>query len=206
MNNLNTPILFLVFNRLDATKQVFEVIRKVVPSKLYIGCDGPRDNREGEDKKVKAVREYVLDSIDWDCEIKTLFREKNLGCGKAVSSAISWFFENEEMGIILEDDCLPSLSFFPYCEELLIKYKEDARIYHISGHNPLTYTKTKYSYYFVRIQHCWGWASWRRAWEKYNFDITDLDDFIEQKKINKIFTRSVDRNYWIDPFKKMEKH
>ena len=198
MDGFNTPILFLIFNRFDTTKQVFEMIRKIAPLKLYIAADGPRDNREGEEEKIKTIREYVLNSIDWDCEVKTLFREKNLGCRKAVSMAITWFFENEEMGIILEDDCLPTLSFFSYCEELLNKYKDDTRIYHIAGYNPLTYTKIKYSYYFARIQHCWGWASWRRAWEKYSFDI---NDFIEQKKINKIFTRKADRNYWINNFK-----
>jgi hypothetical protein len=206
MNNFNTPILFLIFNRLDKTKQVFERIREASPSKLYIASDGSRDNREGEDEKVNAVREYVLKSIDWDCEVKTLFREKNLGCGKAVSQSITWFFQNEEMGIILEDDCVPSISFFSYCRELLEKYKDDTRIYHITGFNPLTYTKTPYSYYFARIQHCWGWATWRRAWNHYNFDIIGLNDFISKNKINVIFNRSVDRHYWLDIFKRMENH
>jgi hypothetical protein len=111
-NNFNIPILFMVFNRLDTTYKVFEQLRKIAPQKLYIASDGPRNNRENEKERVEAVREYVLKSIDWDCEVKTLFREENLGCGKAVSGAITWFFENEEMGIILEDDCLPSISFF----------------------------------------------------------------------------------------------
>jgi len=206
INNFNIPILFMIFNRLDTTKQVFEMIRKVTPQKLYIASDGHRINRVGEKEKVETVREYVLKSIDWDCEIKTLFREENLGCGKAVSGAISWFFENEEMGIILEDDCLPSMSFFPYCKELLEYYKNDTRIYHIAGYNPLIYTKTPYSYYFARIQHCWGWASWRRAWKHYSFDINNLNDFIDKKTINKKFTRDIDRDYWIKIFKKMENH
>jgi len=205
-NNFNIPILFMVFNRLDTTKQVFEMIRKTAPQKLYIASDGHRINRENEKEKVEAVREFVLKSIDWNCEVKTLFREQNLGCGKAVSGAITWFFENEEMGIILEDDCLPSLSFFSYCKELLEYYKNDTRVYHIAGNNPLTYTKTPYSYYFARIQHCWGWASWRRAWSHYSFDIKNLNDFTEKKTINKIFTRDIDRNYWIKIFKKMENH
>ncbi|MCL2295428.1 MAG: nucleotide-diphospho-sugar transferase [Spirochaetes bacterium] len=204
--NFDIPILFLVFNRLDTTKQVFEEIRKAAPKKLYVASDGPRDNREGEKKKVEAVRDYVLNSIDWNCELITLFLEKNLGCGKAVSNAITWFFENEEMGIILEDDCLPSQSFFPYCKELLGKYKNDTQIYHITGYNPLTSTKTPYSYYFARNQHCWGWATWKRAWKHYNFDITDLEVFIQTKKINKIFNRNADRDYWLNIFKKMEKH
>ena len=109
---LETAVLFLVFNRLDTTKQVFEAIRKAKPPRLYIAADGPRESKEGEAEKVKAVREYVMSNINWDCEVKTLFRDKNLGCKYAVSGAIDWFFENEEMGIILEDDCLPSQSFF----------------------------------------------------------------------------------------------
>lgn len=112
MNNFNTPVLFLIFNRLDTTKQVFSVIQKVKPKKLYIASDGPRNSRGGEKEIVNSVREYVLDNINWDCEIKTLFRDENLGCKNAVSSAITWFFQNEEQGIILEDDCLPDLSFF----------------------------------------------------------------------------------------------
>ena len=205
-NRFNIPILFLIFNRMNTTRQVFEKVRKVAPSKLYIASDGPRDVREGENEKVNAVRDYVLKSIGWDCEVKTLFREKNLGCGKAVSQAISWFFENEKMGIILEDDCLPSESFFPYCKELLEKYKDDENVYNIAGSNPLICTEIPYSYYFSRIPHIWGWATWKRAWEKYSFNIIDLNDFISKKKINAIFNRKVDKNYWLDLFKKMEKH
>jgi len=205
-SGFNIPVLFLTFNRLDTTKQVFEVIRKASPRKLYLASDGHRETRDDEKEKVQAVREYILKSIDWNCEVKTLFREVNLGCGKAVSSAINWFFENEEMGIILEDDCLPSLSFFPYCKELLEKYKDNESVYHITGYNPLTETKTEFSYYFARVQHCWGWASWRRAWEKYSFYITDLDQFVKERKINKIFTRTIDKDYWIDIFRKMEQN
>jgi hypothetical protein len=98
---LKTPVLFLIFNRIETTKKVFEEIRKAKPPRLYIASDGPREHKVGESEKVKAVRDYVLNNIDWNCEVKTLFREKNLGCGRAVSGAITWFFENEEMGIIL---------------------------------------------------------------------------------------------------------
>jgi hypothetical protein len=204
--NFDIPILFLIFNRLDTTKQVFDIIRKTSPTTLYIASDGPRDNRESEKEKVETVRNYVLESIDWDCEVKTLFRENNLGCGRAVSESITWFFNNVEMGIILEDDCLPSMSFFPYCKELLEKYKDNEQIYHIAGNNPLTVTEIPYSYYFARIQHCWGWASWRRAWNYYNFNIINLNNFITQNKINKIFTRNIDRKYWLDIFKMMENY
>jgi hypothetical protein len=123
-----------------------------------------------------------------------------------VSGAITWFFENVEQGIILEDDCVPSISFFTYCEELLEKYKDNDFIYHITGHNPLGNTKSKCSYYFARIQHCWGWATWKRSWNKYEYDINGLDDFIKEKKLNQILRRRCDREYWLNIFRKMEKH
>lgn len=130
---LKKPILFLVFNRPDLTKMVFDEIRRAKPTKLYIASDGPRDGNKDDAKKILEVRK-IVDTIDWDCELKKKYRKKNAGCKFGVSEAITWFFENEEDGIILEDDCLPSQSFFRYCQELLIKYKEleyfnDFRLY-----------------------------------------------------------------------------
>ena len=128
----NTPILLLVFNREDTTRQVFEAIRRQKPKFLFVAADGARKNRPGETEACRRVRDMVT-QIDWDCELKTLFRDENLGCQTAVSTAITWFFEQVEQGIILEDDCLPDPSFFPYCEELLNRYRDDTRIGHISG-------------------------------------------------------------------------
>ena len=162
---LKTAVLFLIYKRLDTARRVFEVIRVARPPRLYVASDGPRESKEGEAEKVQAVRDYVMSHIDWDCEVKTLFREKNLGCKYAVSGAISWFFENEEMGIILEDDCLPSMSFFWFCEELLDKYKDDERIVNITGCNfQQGRNNTGYSYYFSIYSHIWGWAGWRSSW------------------------------------------
>lgn len=171
---LNTAVLFLVFNRLDTTKQVFEAIRQAKPPRLYIAADGAREAKEGEAEKVQAVRDYVMENIDWDCEVKTLFREKNLGCKYAVSGAITWFFENEEQGIILEDDCLPSQSFFWYCEELLEKYKNDETVYLISGdaRGPESFGM-KEDYGFCKYPMIWGWASWARVWKNYDPEILD---------------------------------
>lgn len=168
---INTAVLFLIFNRLDTTKQVFEAIRLAKPPRLYIAADGPRDSRQDEDKKVKAVRNYVMDHVDWNCEVKTLFREKNLGCKYAVSGGIDWFFENEEMGIILEDDCLPCQSFFWFCEELLNKYKYDERVWQICGSDfvgTILHLSQRASYRFSKYGPIWGWASWRRAWIYYD--------------------------------------
>ncbi len=168
---LRTPVLFLIFNRPDTTMQVFEAIRRAQPPRLYIAADGARIDRVGEKEKVQAVRDLVIGSINWDCEVKTLFRDTNLGCKHAVSSAITWFFEHEEMGIILEDDCYPDESFFQFCQELLEKYKDDNRIAMISGNN-FQFGKqiSQDSYYFSKYTHIWGWASWRRAWN--NYDVT----------------------------------
>ncbi len=175
---LKTPVLFLIFNRLDTTKQVFQKICRVRPIRLYIASDGPKTSNPHENEKVKAVRDYVINNIDWECDVKTLFREKNLGCKYAVSSAISWFFRNEEMGIILEDDCLPSISFFKFCDELLEKYKDDLRIWHISGNNfgHKWRREIKHSYFFGGIYgSIWGWATWRSRWEKYDVEMKSFD-------------------------------
>ncbi|HIG94549.1 MAG TPA: hypothetical protein HA283_06295 [Nanoarchaeota archaeon] len=163
---LTTPVLFMVFNRLDTTKQVFGEIKKAKPQKLFIACDGPRNTEEK--KKTDAVRSYILKNISWKCEVKTLFREKNLGCKYAVAGAIDWFFENVEQGIILEDDCLPSQSFFRFCQEMLEKYSDNPEIMHISGTNIEIKSKIKEDYFFSNVFNVWGWATWKRVWKKYD--------------------------------------
>ena len=132
---LNTPVLLLMFNRLDTTKQVVERIREVAPKQLFIVADGARTGREGEKEKCELVRQWVLNAVDWSCEVKTLFREHNLGCGKSVSGGITWFFEQVEQGIILEDDTLPDVSFFRFASELLECYKNDEQVMSISAAN-----------------------------------------------------------------------
>lgn len=169
---LDTSVLFLIFNRPDVTEQVFGQIRKVRPKQLFIAADGPRINRPDDIEKCAATRQLVMDMIDWDCEVKTLFRETNLGCGLAVSQAITWFFEHVEMGIILEDDCYPDLSFFRFCEELLEYYKDDERVMHIGGTNwQLGRKRGKGSYYFSNFAHVWGWATWKNSWLLYDHEI-----------------------------------
>lgn len=202
-SSLEIAVLFLVFNRLDTTQQVFQSIREARPPRLYIASDGSRATHSDEDKKVQAIRDYVLANIDWDCEIKTLFRKENLGCKKAVESAITWFFENEEMGIILEDDCLPSPSFFSYCEELLSRYLDDERIMAISGDNfQFGHQRTQDSYYFSRYPHCWGWATWRRAWQQYDKDMKLWPKIRDQKSLNNILGDRWASRYWQIKFEK----
>ncbi len=153
------PVLFLIFNRPETTRRVFDVIRRVQPKRLYIGADGPRSDQNGEVKLCHNARQ-IATAVDWPCQVKTLFRNSNLGCGLAVSSEMEWFFEHENEGIILEDDCLPSESFFPYCAELLDRYREDTRVMEIGGNHLYDHRNTDYSYSFSNQSYIWGWATW----------------------------------------------
>ncbi len=158
----NTPVLLLVFNRPEETRLVFEAIRKAAPRHLYIAADGPRINRTGEKELCDSVQQ-IVQQVDWPCEVTSLIREQNLGCRKAVSEAITWFFTNVEQGIIIEDDCLPDGSFFPYCEQLLEKYKDDEAVFTIGGTNLGYHFNGNHSYSFSRFMNMWGWATWRRS-------------------------------------------
>jgi hypothetical protein len=182
---LQTAVLFLVFNRPDTTAQVFEAIRKAKPPRLYVAADGPRAERVGEAENCAKVRELAT-TVDWPCEVKTLFREENLGCKYAVSGAITWFFEHEEQGIILEDDTLPSQSFFYFCQEMLETYKNNERIKTICGTNIKNGYTSRHSYFFSRYALMWGWASWRRYWNQYELNIDSWPQLKKQGWLKKI--------------------
>ena len=170
--SFTAPIAFMVFNRPDKTRRVFAEIRKARPVELFIIADGPRNDAERE--KCNMVRAIVKE-VDWPCEVHTNFSETNLGCKNRIALGISWVFEYTDRAIFLEDDCVPDQSFFPYCAELLERYKDDNRVMHISGdnfqaNNPLFVCDE--SYYFSLIPHIWGWATWRRAWKYYDVNIS----------------------------------
>lgn len=194
------PILFLIFNRPETTRTVFEVIKRIRPAYLYIAADGSRLQKQGEREICEALRKEILAKIDWSCEVKTLFREENLGCKLAVSSAIDWFFENVEEGIILEDDCLPDQSFFQFCRELLEKYRDDDRIAMISGNHFGNDKIGDADYYFTRIPHIWGWAAWRRTWNNYDLGMKEYPTFKNKGLIKDTWTGRNVQNYWIDIF------
>ena len=195
-SGLQTAVLLLVFNRPDTTIQVFEKIRKIKPHRLYIAADGPRIDKKNDEEKINKVKEIVT-NVDWTCKVKTLFRNKNLGCKKAVSEAITWFFENEKQGIILEDDCVPNLDFFKFCENLLDHYSADRRVSVITGNN---FQNRKWigdgTYYFSRYNHCWGWASWRRAWKYYQGDIKFWPKWRNSKDWLSYIHDKVEQRYW----------
>jgi hypothetical protein len=171
--NVKSSLLFLVFNRPDTTRKVFEAIRAGRPPRLYVAADGPRKNRLGEAGLSEEVRS-IATGVDWPCEVKTLFRDENLGCKRGVSSGIDWFFEHESEGVILEDDVLPIQTFFPFCDELLERYRNDHRVAMITGCNLVArYCNRGSSYLFSRYNHIWGWASWRRAWQYYDVTMAE---------------------------------
>jgi hypothetical protein len=188
MNALNTPVLFIVFNRPETTKKVFEAIRLAKPRQLFVAADGPRSDKAGEEVICEEVKR-IATNVDWDCEVKVLFRTTNLGCGRAPSEAISWFFEAVEYGIILEDDCLPEQSFFKFSEEMLLRYKNEERIMMISGTNYFfNSVKSDRVYYFSNMVFIWGWATWRRAWKNFRFDSTE-------PKIDSLAKRFTNKDY-----------
>lgn len=153
------PVLVLFFNRKDTLQPVLASLRQYKPKLIYLASDGPRSTVQNETQLVSEIRRFVLDSIDWHCEVKTLFRDENLGCKKAVHEAIQWFFSQEEKGIVLEDDIVPSLNFFHFCEEALDFYQHDKKIGSITGRNELQQWGNQDVFFASRFQ-CWGWASW----------------------------------------------
>lgn len=200
---MNTAVLLLVFNRPDTTRRVLGQIRKAQPKRLYVGCDAARSTKIGEDQVVEEVRTIVQEMVDWDCELHTLYQTQNLGCKLAVSGALSWFFEQEEMGIVLEDDCLPDLSFFSYCEELLLRFKDDESIFMISGNNFQRGNKvTPYSYYYSWLTHIWGWASWRRSWQKVDLEMKNWEAFKRNGGVSQIYPNRTYAKAWERTFER----
>jgi hypothetical protein len=176
------PVLLIAFNRPECTARVMAVLAELQPQRLYVACDGPRADRPGEAERCQAVRRLISSgpggAIAWPCQLHTLQRQQNLGCRAAVSGALDWFFAQEEEGIVLEDDILPDPSFFPYCQQLLERYRHDSRIGAIAANNHQRQPPGDgSSYRFSHYSHCWGWASWRRAWRCYDRDLVGWPAF-----------------------------
>lgn len=183
---MNTPILLLVYNRLETVKKVLRVINEVKPKKIYISGDGPKANSRSDEQKVNEVREYVQKNVNEKIEVNTLFHSQNLGSKHAVHKAFRWFFSNEEKGIILEDDCLPANFFFKYCDELLDLYKDDKRIGMITGRNEFGTYENRYNgdYFLSTRAFVWGWATWRDRIEDLDIEIAEK---LKMKDMIKIF-------------------
>ena len=169
------PVLLTAFNRPELMRRVLDRVRTYEPNRLFIAVDGPRARTPDDEPLVNECRK-MIEEVDWDCEVETLVHDENLGCGRAMSTAITWFFEHNEQGIILEDDTLPNASFFSFCAELLVRYVSDDRVFAVSGCNlaPDNHVIDPAApYRFSRIPTVWGWATWRRAWQTYRLDIRD---------------------------------
>ena len=169
---LETPVALIIFNRPDYTQQVFDQLRQIRPLKMLVVADGPRAEHPEDLNKCAATRR-IIDQIDWPCDLVTNYADQNLGCGKRISSGLNWVFGQVEEAIILEDDCVPELDFFPFCEAMLHRYRDDERIMMISGSNMVDDFDIPESYFFSRWYNIWGWATWRRAWQPYDFTIAD---------------------------------
>ena len=196
--SFNTPVIFIIFRRPHITARVFEAIRNIKPTKFLVIADGPREPADVElCKQTRAVTE----AIDWDCEVLRNYSETNLGCKQRVSSGLDWAFSQVEEAIIIEDDCLPHPSFFSYCEKLLSLYRDDERIMVISGNNfQDRRTTTSQSYYFSKYNHCWGWATWRRAWKFWEFSPEKWIEFRDAGFIHSLCPNNTEAEYWTKVF------
>lgn len=204
MVGVNVPILFLTFNRPEETRASFQAIRESKPQVLFIASDGPREGNAQDVLRVAEVRKIIQD-IDWDCRCEYLFRDTNLGCGLGVSGALNWFFEKVECGIILEDDCLPNASFYLFCQDMLNKYRDDESVMAIAGTNVTRKIHYNSDYIFSSFPIMWGWATWRRAWKKYDYQIKKWPavkkekslsrDLADKWKLHPVYVEFFDRTY-----------
>ncbi len=200
---MNTAVLFIIFNRQDLACVVFEKIREAQPKRLYIAADGPRKDRTDEPEKCELTRKSILDMIDWDCELKCKFEEQNFGCGLAISSAIDWFFNFEEEGIILEDDCLPNSTFFRFCEEMLSLYRTNKRVRMITGTNFRVSDVATNTYSFSSCFSIWGWATWRHEWNLYDKTMKSWKQTREDGSFQDLFSDRRIYRYWRSIFDKV---
>jgi hypothetical protein len=198
-----TPVALIVFRRAHTTRRVFEAISQVRPARLLLIADGPRPDIPGEAEACQEVRE-IVSRVDWPCEVSTNFAEGNLGCQERIISGLNWTFSLVEEAIILEDDCLPDISFFPFCQELLERYRGDARVASISGTNLVEkYVNTDASYFFSQLGGNWGWASWRSEWRRYDRHLRDWPSVKSENLLSEIFDQPSTVAYWTGVFDDM---
>lgn len=201
---VKSPVLLIIFNRPDVTFRVFEEIRKVQPYRFYIAADGPRVNN-ANDKELCLQARSVLDKIDWECKTETFLSDVNKGCKMGVVSAINWFFDHEEEGIILEDDCLPTKSFFSFCDSMIEEYRNDDRISTITGTNlQAGNTWGSASYYFSQFSNIWGWATWKRFWKKYDAGLLKYEKDDVRVQLKKVFNDIFLQDAWLEIFEKIK--
>ena len=203
MKTIESPVLLITYNRPDTTIKVFEKIKQAKIKKLYIFNDAPRNNNRECQKAREDIR-AITKMVDWECELKRWFPESNMGCGMGVSSAISWVLENEDRVIVLEDDCVPAIAFFSYCESLLEKYKNDNRIWKINGNNYNEECSAgPYDYFFSNYGHCWGWATWKRSWSGFDLYMKNFPQFDKENRYIDCFTEATEVKYFKKKYTKL---
>lgn len=197
---IKAPVLLITYNRPDTTQKVFDGIKRTMPSRLYVFNDGPRLGNV-EDLKAREEIKGIINQVDWECEVFRNFSEINLGCGLGVSGAITWAFEKEYRLIILEDDCVPSIHFFDFCNYCLEKYKNNDQIVHVAGNNYTeSHNYSREDYLFSKYGHIWGWATWKRAWSHFDFEMKDWPYIRDNKKLNDFFNLKREVLYFEEQF------
>ncbi len=198
-----TPVALFVFNRPHTTRRVFEAIAQIRPARLLLIADGPRPDKTGEAEVCQQVRE-IVSCVYWPCDVSTNFADSNLGCQERIISGLDWTFSLVEEAIIFEDDCLPDPSFFPFCQELLERYRGDSRVASISGTNLVgKYLKTQSSYYFSQYGGNWGWATWRSEWQRYDRSLENWPDLKRAETLSEVFDDPKTATYWTRVFDDM---
>ena len=201
-NFQNISVLVLGYNRPNHIKKLLNSLRKIKPKKIYISLDGPK--KDLRDKKLSQLVKNEVENINWRCSIKKKYNIKNLGCRDSVRKGIDWFFKYNKFGIILEDDCLPNISFFQFCNKINKIYKNNKKIFSISGSNFYN-KKVKYDYFYSKYNHCWGWASWKRAWKKYDNKLLNWDKLKNSKQWKLLHKNRIERRYWEKIINKVKK-
>jgi hypothetical protein len=196
---VQAPVIFIVFNRPEVTAQVLARIREARPKVLYVICDGPRPHRPDDAPKVAAVRALIESGVDWPCEVIRDYAETNQGCRRRVASGLNNAFARLDRAIVLEDDCLPDPSFFPFCDEMLERHRDDTEVMHLSGTNIApSDAAASASYRFSRHPWIWGWASWSRAWRHYDFEMISWSERLPALRAS--FASSWEAQFWISAF------
>jgi hypothetical protein len=203
MNQLNAPVALIVFNRPEPTRRVFASVAAARPSRLFIIADAPRADRQGERQNCEEVLK-IVSAVDWPCTVETNLAAENLGCRRRVTLGLDWVFSLVEEAIILEDDCLPDPSFFRYCSQLLERYRDCCQVGIISGFNPMQNSfPFPYSYYFTKLVLIWGWATWRRTWQKYDEKMTSWPRVKEDALLRFMWRKRKPLESWTSIFDSM---
>lgn len=201
---VQTPVVLIVFNRPRPTRATLSAIRAARPRRLLVISDGPRADRANEAEIVEYVRTIIDTEVDWACRVERNYSEVNLGCGKRIASGLDWVFERTEEAIILEDDCVPHPSFFEYCDTLLARYRQDRRVMHIGGNNFVDRdAEFEADYAFSKYNHIWGWATWRRAWQYFDHDLTSWPTVKQRGMLDAVCDSPAERRYWTGIFDQM---